>query len=160
MSADNIAESQITISRVFDAPRELVWDAMANPEHVANWWGPNGFTTTIESMDFRVGGIWKHMMIGPDGTEYPNKSIFTAIVKPKLIAYRHVSAFEGDNGAKCDATWTFEAISANQTKLTMQLSFANVEVHDMTTIRHVVEAGGEQTLARLAEHLKNYLKGK
>lgn len=51
------ADREIVISRVFDAPRELVWEAMANPEHVVNWWGPNGFTTMIEEMDFRVGGF-------------------------------------------------------------------------------------------------------
>lgn len=159
MKADSIAEREIVISRVFDAPHEVVWEAMANPEHVINWWGPNGFTTTIEIMDFRVGGIWKHMMIGPDGTEYPNKSIFTAIVKPELIEYKHVKAYEDDNGAKCDATWTFEAISASQTKLTMQLRIPSAEMHDMATIRHVVSEGGSQTLVRLADYLETQ-KGK
>jgi uncharacterized protein YndB with AHSA1/START domain len=154
MSAVNIAEREIVISRVFNAPRELVWEAMADPKHIVNWWGPNGFTTTIEIMEFRVGGVWKHMMIDPDGTEYPNKSIFTAIVKPELIEYAHVKVNEDDNGAKCDATWIFEAISTNQTKLTMQLRFPHVEVHDMPSIRHVVTEGGKQTMARLADFLE------
>ena len=52
---DNIADREIVISRVLDAPRELVWEAWTNPKHIVNWWGPNDFTTTIEKMDLRVG---------------------------------------------------------------------------------------------------------
>jgi uncharacterized protein YndB with AHSA1/START domain len=100
------------------------------------------------------------MMIGPDGTEYPNKSIFTVIVKPELIEYKHINAYKDDHGVKCDAPWTFEAISASQTKLTMQLRFPNAEIHDMASIRHVVTEGGEQTLARLADYLKTNMKRK
>lgn len=69
----NTADREIVITRTFDAPRELVWEAMMNPEHVVHWWGPNGFSTTIEKMDLRVGGVWKHVVHGPDGTEYPKQ---------------------------------------------------------------------------------------
>jgi len=55
------------ILRVFDAPRELVWEAWTNAKHVVNWWGPRGFTTTIEVMDVRPGGEWRLIMHGPDG---------------------------------------------------------------------------------------------
>jgi uncharacterized protein YndB with AHSA1/START domain len=75
-AATSTADREILITRTFDAPRELVWEAWTNPKHVTHWWGPNGFTTTIEKMDVRVGGVWKHVMHGPDGTDYPNIKYF------------------------------------------------------------------------------------
>ena len=60
--APNTAGREMVITRIVDAPRELVWEAMTNPKHVVNWWGPDGFTNTLEKMDFRVGGVWKHIM--------------------------------------------------------------------------------------------------
>src|SRR4029077_16534570 len=60
--AAGTADREIVLTRVFDAPRELVWQAMTDPKHVVNWWGPRGFTTTIEVMDVRPGGVWKHVM--------------------------------------------------------------------------------------------------
>src|SRR5271169_6856823 len=86
---ENSSDREIIISRVFDAPRELVWQAMSDPQHVVNWWGPVGFTSTIEKMEFRPGGVWKHVMRGPDGAEYPNKSVFKEIVPPERIVYAH-----------------------------------------------------------------------
>src|SRR6185312_10531333 len=84
MSAKNTAPSstsdrEIIISRVVDAPRELVWQAWTDPKHVVKWWGPRGFSDTTRKMDFRVGGVWEHTMHGPDGTNYPNKSTFKEI---------------------------------------------------------------------------------
>ena len=58
------AAREIVITRMFDAPRELVWQAMTDPKHVVHWWGPRGFTTTIQQMDVRPGGIWQHVMRG------------------------------------------------------------------------------------------------
>ncbi|MEI9959830.1 MAG: SRPBCC domain-containing protein [Limisphaerales bacterium] len=80
-AAENTADREIVITREFNVPRELVWEAMTNPKHVVNWWGPRGFSTTIETMDFRVGGEWKHIMHGPDGVNYPNEKVFKEIVK-------------------------------------------------------------------------------
>ena len=90
--ATGTADREIVVSRVFDAPRELVWEAWTNPKHVANWWGPTGFSTTIEKMDVRPGGEWKHVMHGPDGTDYPNHSVFIEVVKPERIVYSHAAA--------------------------------------------------------------------
>ena len=84
--AANAADREIVITRVFDAPRELVWEAWTNPEHVVQWWGPRGFTTTIHEMDVRPGGVWHQTMHGPDGADYPNKSIFVEVVKPKGLS--------------------------------------------------------------------------
>ena len=58
-------------SRLLDAPRELVFSAFTDPKHLAQWWGPNGFTTTTHSFEFRPGGVWRFVMHGPDGRDYP-----------------------------------------------------------------------------------------
>ena len=67
------SEREIVMSRVFDAPRELVWEAWTNPAHVAKWWGPVGFSTTIETMDVQPGGVWSQVMHGPNGAEVPEQ---------------------------------------------------------------------------------------
>lgn len=146
-------DREIVLSRVYDAPRELVWEAWTNPKHVVNWWGPQGFTTTIEKMDFRVGGVWKHVMRGPDGANYPNKSIFREIVPLRRIAYSHGGGREDGPGASFDAIWTFEEVGANQTRLTGRLVFRTPEDRDFVVKEFGAIEGGKQTLARLAEQL-------
>ena len=151
-AATSTADREIVITRTFDAPRELVWEAWTNPKHVVNWWGPNGFSTTIEKMDFRVGGVWKHVMHGPDGKDYPNKSVFTEIVKPERIKYSHGGGTKGKPGVQFDATWTFEAVG-KQTRLTIHQIFASAADRDMVVKTYGAIEGGKQTLARLADYL-------
>ena len=117
------SDREIVITREFDAPRELVWEAMTNPKHVVNWWGPRGFSTTIEKMDFRVGGVWKHVMRGPDGVNYPNQSVFKEIVKPERIVFSHGGKREGGPGVSFVSTWTFEKLAADKTRVTIRMVF-------------------------------------
>jgi uncharacterized protein YndB with AHSA1/START domain len=86
-AAESLADREIVLTRVFDAPRELLWDAWTDPKHVVKWWGPRGFTITIHEMDVRPGGIWNHTMHGPDGTDYPGQCVFIEVVKPERIVY-------------------------------------------------------------------------
>ncbi len=72
----SISDREIVATRVFDAPRELVFQVWTDAKHVSNWWGPRGFTTTTYEMDVRPGGVWRHVMHGPDGTDYPNEIVF------------------------------------------------------------------------------------
>jgi hypothetical protein len=92
-------DREIFLSREFNAARELVWEAMTNPKHVVHWWGPRGFTTTIEQMDFRVGGIWKHVMHGPDGVNYPNEKVFKEITPVIARQMDDDAAVDGHGGA-------------------------------------------------------------
>jgi uncharacterized protein YndB with AHSA1/START domain len=147
------ADCEIVISRDFNAPRELVWEAWTNPEHVANWWGPRGFTTTIEEMDVRPGGVWKHVMHGPDGANYPNKSVFKEVVKPERIVYSHGGGRDGGPGVHFVATWTFDAPAADKTRLTIRMVFASAADRDFVVKEFGAIEGGKQTLERLAEHL-------
>jgi uncharacterized protein YndB with AHSA1/START domain len=143
-------DREITVSRVFDAPRELVWQAMTNPQHVVKWWGPHGFTMTIEVMNVKPGGIWKHVMHGPDGTDYPNKSIFTDVVEPERIVYTHAGGKKGAPGANFVATWTFDVVEPGKTRLTMRSVFMSTEDRDTIVKVYGAIEGGKQTMERLA----------
>jgi uncharacterized protein YndB with AHSA1/START domain len=149
---ENTSDREIVITRVYDAPREAVWDAWTDPQQVAQWWGPKGFTTTIHEMEFRPGGTWRLTMHGPDGTDYPNQSTFLEVVKPERIVYSHGGGSKGKPGAQFEATWTFEAQEA-KTKLTLRMVFATAAARDLVVKTYNAIEGGNQTLGRLAEKL-------
>src|ERR687883_1153247 len=92
------ADREIVISRVIDAPRELVFEAFTEVRHLSRWWGPEGFTTTTRAFEFRVGGEWVFVMHGPDGTDYPEWISWTEIAPPERIALVH-GEFAGDPNA-------------------------------------------------------------
>ena len=91
-SSSPTADREIATSRVFDAPRDLVWRAWTEPKHLARWYGPNGFTVTTDEMDVRAGGTWRHTLHGPDGTDYPNLTRYVEVVRPERLVYEHGSA--------------------------------------------------------------------
>jgi len=149
------SDREITLSRLFHAPRELVWKAWTDPELVVRWWGPRGFTTTIETMDFRVGGVWKHVMHGPDGKNFPNKSIFREIVPLERIVYSHGGGRDDGAapGANFVATWVFKDEGSGMTRLTGTMLFATKEARDTVVREYGAIEGGRQTLERLSEQL-------
>lgn len=147
------SQREIVMSRVLTAPRELVWEAWTNPRHVANWWGPRGFTTTTKRHEFRVGGYWEHVMHGPDGANYPNKSRFQEIVPLEKIVFAHGGGREEGPGATFTATWTFETVEGNKTRLTGRLLFPTPEARDFVVREFGAIEGGKQTLERAAEYV-------
>jgi uncharacterized protein YndB with AHSA1/START domain len=149
------SDREIVTSRVYDAPREMVWEAFTDPKQVVQWWGPNGFTTTIHEMDVRPGGRWRHTMRGPDGTEYPNQSVFKEVLKPERIVYGHGGGKKGAVGASFEATWTFEAVEKDKTRLTGRMVFATSDARDHVVKEYNAVEGGKQTFARLADYLEN-----
>src|SRR3954464_649355 len=122
------ADREIVAVRVFDAPRELVWKLWTDPHHVAQWWGPNGFTNTHREMDVRPGGVWRFVMHGPDGKDYDNKIVYQEVVKPERLVYTHGD--EDENAPRqFHVTVTFED-QAGKTKLTMRTVFKTREERD------------------------------
>lgn len=80
-------KAELVLTRTFDAPRELVFELWTDPKHLAHWWGPKGFTTTVHEMDVRPGGAWRYSMRGPDGVDYPFNGEFVEVVKlEKLVS--------------------------------------------------------------------------
>lgn len=153
--ADDTSAREILFSRVFDAPRDLVWNAMTDPQHVVQWWGPRGFRTQITSMDVRAGGTWEHTMIGPDGVRYPNKSIFLEVVRLERIVYSHGGQREGGPGAHFVATWTFEELGPKRTQVTGRMVFPSKAARDFVAKEFGAVEGARDTLERLGEMLAN-----
>ena len=145
-------ERELVISRILHAPRELAWKAMTSPEHVVNWWGPRGFTTTIKEMNVKPGGTWQYVMHGPDGTDYPNKIVFTEVVAPERLVYVLAGGKKGGPDVQFVSTWTFEALAENETKITIHMVFSSREDRE-TVIKYGAIEGGRQTLERLVEFI-------
>lgn len=139
-------DRELLITRQLDAPIELVWEAWTNPKHIASWWGPNGFTTTITKMDLRPGGEWDLVMHGPDGTDYINKSIFREVILHKKIVYGHVT------GPKFIATISFEQ-QGDQTCTTWHMLFETAEEFIRTVKTFKADKGLKQNVGKLSKYL-------
>lgn len=141
------ADREIATTRLFDAPRELVWAVWTSPDHIGQWWGPNGFTTTTHEMDVRPGGYWRFIMHGPDGTDYDNEIVYREVVRPERLVYDHgpaprfrVTVLLDEEGGK--------------TRLSMRSVFESREVRDQVVRDFGAIDGMHQTLDRLGEHLE------
>ena len=139
-------------SRVFDAPRDLVFAAFSDPKHLAQWWGPNGFTTTTHSFDFRPGGVWRFVMHGPDGRDYQNRVTYDEIVPPERIVYTHGGADDVEP-VQFTQTVTFEDIGNGQTRIIWHGRFPSDEERDRVVKEYGADKGLAQTMARLAEYV-------
>jgi uncharacterized protein YndB with AHSA1/START domain len=142
---------ELVFTRVFDAPRELVFQAWTDPKHVPQWWGPNGFTTTIHEMDVRPGGVWRFIMHGPDGVDYKNRIVYLEVAKPERLVYKH-DPEEGSEPVNHQVTMTFVE-EGDKTRLTMHMLFRSAAAREYVVKKHRAIEGANQTLERLAEHL-------
>lgn len=144
-------DREIKLARVFNAPREAVFRAWTDPDQVAQWWGPDGFSTVTESMDVRPGGVWRFVMHGPDGVEYSNVVVFQDIAPPDRLAYIHGGA--PDDPHAFEVNVAFKPAGAG-TRVTMVMRFPTRECRDLVVKEHGALEGGNQTLARLAACLE------
>lgn len=138
-------------TRVFDAPRELVWQVWTDPKHLAQWWGPNGFSTTTSAYDARPGGVWRFVMHGPDGRDYQNRITFDEVVKPERLVYHHGGGDDVEP-VQFRTTVLFENLGG-KTKLTMSAVFPSAAERERVIKQYGADKGLEQTLSRLADHL-------
>ena len=146
---DSTADREIVVTRVFDAPRERVFDAFVDREHVGHWWGPTGFTTTTHEMDVRPGGVWRFIMHGPDGVDYPNYVSYIEVARPERLVYDH-GADSGDPHFHVTITFADEG---GRTRLTMRSLFPTAAARDYVVREFKAIEGGNQTLDRLGEYL-------
>lgn len=145
------SDREIIVTRVFDAPQELVFDAWTDPKHLPCWWGPRGFTTTIHEMDVKPGGTWRLTMRGPDGKDYQNRIIFVDVQRPERLVYQHQPE-PGSEPVSFETTVTF-ARQGDKTHLTLRMLFPTAAERDHAEEKYHAMEGGNQTLGRLAEHL-------
>jgi uncharacterized protein YndB with AHSA1/START domain len=142
----------IIAMRVFDAPRELVFKAWSDPRHLAQWWGPDGFTATTQAFDMRPGGIWRFVMHGPDGRDYENRVTYDEIVKPERIRYHHGGG-EDVEPVQFHTTVTFENLGGNRTRPTLHAVFPSAAARDRVIKEYGADKGAVQTLSRLGDYL-------
>lgn len=145
-------ERTIVSTRVFNAPRQMVYEAFADPRQVVEWWGPHGFNTTVLEMDLRPGGKWRIVMHGPDGTSYPNEMTFTAVVPNVRIELDLVGGREGAEPVHIYKTITWED-EGNGTRLTMRNQFGSRELRDENVRTYGSIKGGRDLFERLTNFL-------
>jgi uncharacterized protein YndB with AHSA1/START domain len=146
----HLSARTIVVSRTIDGPRRLVFEACSQVRHLARWYGPNGFTTTTRSFDFRVGGVWEFVMHGPDGTDYPNHVEYREIVAPERIVMRHGER-AGDPKAFVSTITLIER--GDTTEIILRSVFKTKEQRDEVVERYGAIEGGHQTLGRLAVYI-------
>ena len=139
-------DRELLLMRMLNAPIELVWEVWTNPEHLAQWWGPNGFTNTISKMEVRPEGEWDLVMHGPDGTDYKNKSVFKEIILHKKIVYEHIS------GPKFLATIEFEE-EGDKTFIKWHMLFESKEQFIQTVKTFKADEGLKQNFEKLDRYL-------
>ncbi len=149
-AAASLSSRQITVSRVLAAPAALVFEAFTDPAHVSNWWGPHGFRTTTSEHDLRPGGIWRFVMHGPDGIDYPNLVRYTEVDPPRRLAYKQ-SGDRPNEKVSFDAEVTFEDLGQS-TRVTLCLTLPTPEQRDGAVAFGAID-GGTQTLQRLGARL-------
>ena len=138
-------EKKLQAVKVFKVPSDLMWKVWTDPEHIVNWWGPDGFTSTIHKMDFQEKGEWKLTLHGPDGTNYPNRSIFREIIPFKKIVFEHFNPH-------FITTILFEP-KDEDTQLDWSMLFDTDEMGDIIIKAHKAEEGLKQNIERLEKYL-------
>jgi len=137
---------ELTITKLVNAPRKLVWEVWTNPDHIKNWWGPNGFTNTISKMEVKPGGVWDFIMHGPDGTNYKNKSIYKEVRKYERLVYDHVSP-------NFQFTVTFSE-KENKTLIAIQMLFETAEERDKVVKAFKADVGLKENMYKLEGYLR------
>ena len=155
---NEVIANEIIMSRLLNAPRELVWEVFTDPKHLANWWGPFGFTITTHQKETKVDGQWRLTMHGPDGRDYPNKIIYEEVVKPERLVFRH-SGDEDSEGVNHVTTIVFKeegnlpAGKAGKIRAYFKMTFPSLESLQEVNAEYGAVEGGKQTMARLEEYL-------
>lgn len=140
------SDREVVISRVIEGPRRLVFTAYSDVKHLSRWWGPDGFTTTTRTFEFRVGGVWDYTMHGPDGVDWPNHIRFLEIVPPEKLVFVH-GEHDGDPES-FQSTIILEE-RGNTTLVTMRALFRTAERRALVVEKYGAIEGGQQTLAHL-----------
>lgn len=151
-----IEERELIMERFFMASRELVFSMYTEREHVVNWWGPVGWTTTISQMDVRPGGIWHYCMRSDDGQEAWGKSVYEEITRPTRLVY--TDAFSDENGNDAEGMPVMKITTdfleeGNGTRIISRTLFASQE-----ELQKVVEMGAIEGMGETYDRLELYLK--
>lgn len=146
-------DRELVLTRIFDAPRLLVYKTWTQPEHIARWWGPKDFTNPVVELDVRPGGTWRIHMQAPDGTIYPGKGVYLEIDPPERLVM--TDSWDQEDKPTQDLVWTvtFDEID-NRTQVTIRVRCATVADRDKIKEMGWYE-GTSQSLDRLADCLRS-----
>jgi len=129
MSTNNLAVDRtaraVSMSRVFNAPREMVWKIYTDPALVPEWWGPSYLTTVVEKMEVKAGGVWRYIQKDPKGNEYAFNGIYKEVTPPERLVYTF--EFEPMAGHISTDTLTFEELPGGKTKIVATTTFDSLE---------------------------------
>ena len=150
MASAITAERSVTITRVLDAPRDLVFRLWTEREHMAQWWGPRGFTNPVCEMDVRVGGAIRIHMRAPDGTVYPMTGTFREITPPERLVFEAVAEDHAGNALLRSLTTVTFADEGGKTRLTVHADAVGLSPLAPQMLAGM-EAGWTQSLEKLAE---------
>jgi len=151
------ADRELVVSRLIDAPAALVFNAWIEPKQLEQWWGPNGFQTTVHEMEVRPEGITRLVMQGPDGEDHLNKLVYTEIKAAKVLSYMQSDDSDSDNDAAAfGVTVRFEE-EEQQTRVTVHTLFRTAAERDRVVQEADAISGGNQTMERLEKFLEEFL---
>ncbi len=151
--ANLIAEpgkQEIIMSRVFDAPRELIFKVMTDPKHIPQWWGKRTQTTIVDKMDVKPGGLWRFVQRDQQGNEFAFHGVYHSITAPERVI--DTFEFEGMPGHVILETMTLEAQANGKTRLTVSSVFQSVADRD-GMLSSGMEEGSNESYDRLEELL-------
>jgi uncharacterized protein YndB with AHSA1/START domain len=153
IDASSPDEPVVIVTRMFDAPRSLVWDVITDPKHVVHWYGGPGFTNPVCEMDLRPGGTWRHVMQAPNGMQFTINSVFLEVVRPERLVWKTIKD-ENRTPAPPTAvsTVTLEE-HGHQTKWTLVARFDSIAERDISAnmgFGKMIGMGAD----RIAERLK------
>jgi uncharacterized protein YndB with AHSA1/START domain len=147
---ENYGERTITLTRTYDAPRDLVWRAWTDAKHLANWFGPRGFTSSVPELDVRVGGALRIVMHGPDGNDYPMKGVFREVVAPERLKFSNIAVDKDGNHLLEGETTVILEEQGGKTRLTLHAQAVG-RVPMAPQMLAGMEAGWSQSLDKLEE---------
>ena len=145
-------KQEVVISRIFDAPRELVFRLWTDAAQINDWWGPSSMTTVVDSLDARRGGIWRYVQRDPAGNEYAHNGVFHEVTSPERLIYTY--EFEGVPAVGL-VTVTFEEVAGGKTKLTETSLYPSVDIRD-GVLRSGMTEGAIELMDRFADLLAKH----
>ncbi len=146
----NNPNNEIVSTRIFPAERAMLYKAWTDPEHLKNWWGPNGFTNTIDQYDLQPGGRWSLVMHSPDGHDYLNESVFLQVEDQKMISWDRITK------PLFKVITTFEAHTAHETKVVFRMIFNDAE--ECRRLYTFIAEKNEENFDRLEVELQKMLR--
>ncbi|HLP11470.1 MAG TPA: SRPBCC domain-containing protein [Flavobacteriales bacterium] len=151
---NDTSDREIVISRLLNAPRELVFDVWTKTEHLVHWYGPDGFTISNKEHSVKVGGKWRFTMHGPNGMDFPNRIVYTEVIHPEKLVYEHCDD-ENPEKVSFSVVITFET-QGNKTKLTMRSVFPTKADYERVVKEYGAVEGVKQTVGKLEQYLETY----